>query len=97
MHFHAADEILDSLQDRFIKEMDGKAIAFSLESKGIITDGDRDNIRLADGAKEQNEVLFAVLKKKCTTETLKVVCDEIAAVQGNPKMKAFGQVLRRQL
>ena len=97
MHFCAVEEILDSVEERFLKEMDAATIAFSLESKKIIDDGDRKAIRGAHGKKGQNETLFAILKEKCTMETLLVVCDVIINVQGNPKMVAFGKYLRSQL
>ena len=47
--------------------------------------------------KEQNAFLHLYLKEKCTDEAFKAVCEIIIAVQGNPKMKALGEAMKRML
>ena len=81
-----AEQVLDHFRDRFIAEVDANAIVLELEHCGIISNGDQTDVRQETNATEQNQLLHAYLKKKCTVEALMVVCDIITKVKGNPKL-----------
>ena len=70
--------------------MDATAIVLELEHRGVISNGDQLMISLTKDATQQNQLLHACLKKKCTAKALTDVCDIITKVKGNPKMKSFG-------
>ena len=71
--------------------MDASTVVFELEHQGIISDGDQRTIRQEVNATLQAQLLHACLKKTCDPKALTDVCDIIATVKGNPKMKLFGE------
>ncbi len=77
--------------------MDANAIVLELEHCGIISNGDQTDVRQETNATEQNQLLHAYLKKKCTVEALMVVCDIITKVKGNPKLKSLGKDMKTEL
>lgn len=95
--FHAAEEVLDLFQKRFISDMDAAAVVFDLVNKGTIDKGVKKDIRKESNPEEQNKILYETLMDKCTYEHLMDACDIIIAVKGNPKMKAFGEAMKREL
>ena len=95
-YFNAAEEVLDRFRDDFIANMNAKDVIYSLETEGIISDGNRDEVKHAEGARRQNEILHAQLKRNCTEEALMTVCHKIIAV-GNPKMKKLGNAMLSML
>ena len=93
----SAEQILDRFRSRFIAEMDANAIVMELEHQGIISNGDRRTITQQLNASQQNQFLHARLKRTCTAEDLKDVCDIITAVKGNPRMRSLGQAMKTEL
>ena len=77
--------------------MDAAAITMDLVHRDIITDGDQSDVTSKGDKKQQNEFLHTLLRDKCTTEALMTVCDLVIAVRGNPKMRRFGEDLKRAL
>ena len=95
--FHAAKEVLIQFQERFISDMDAAAVVFDLVNNGTISKGDKKDIRKESNPEDQNKILYETLMDKCTDKHLMDVCDIIIAVKGNPKMKAFGEDMKRAL
>ena len=77
--------------------MDANAAIMELLVKGIIDSGDQKEILMTNDPKQQNEKLHWCLTKKCTDEALKIVCDVIIGVKGNPKMKALAEAMKGKL
>ena len=96
-HSGLAEQILDHFRKRFIAEMDANAIVLELEHCGIISNGDQTEVRQKTNATEQNQLLHACLKKKCTVEALMDVCDIITEVKGNPKLQSLGKDMKMEL
>ena len=95
--FCTAQQVLDHLRDRFIKEVDAAAIVRELEYQGIISDGVRKEVAGASGRKVQNQILHAHLVRTCTKEALMNVSEVISAVEGNPVMRALGADMKSML
>ena len=93
----AAEDILVRFRERFIQEMDAAAITMELVHHDIITDGDQSEVTSKSDKMQQNQFLHTLLRDKCTTEALMTVCDLVIAVRGNPRMKRFGEDLKRAL
>ena len=91
------EQVLDELRPRFIEEMDASVIAHDLKHLGIISDGDLKTISQYSDAKQQNKFLFDHVKTKCDETALMAFCDEVTSVKGNPRMKAFGEHMKRKL
>ena len=77
--------------------MDAVAVVYDLLDKGTIDDGDMNKITKEHNRNGQNKILRLILKQKCTNEHLMDVCDMIIAVEGNPKMTALGEDMKRAL
>ena len=95
--FHAAIKALDHFRDQFIADMDANTVVWELLYKGIISRGVQERISKTDEPKQRNELLHDCLQRTCSKETLIEVCDIIIAVRDNPKMRAFGEVMKRRL
>ena len=93
--FHTA-EFLDHFRQQFIAEVDASTIVLELEHRGIISDGDQKTIRQEMNATVQAQLLHACLKKTCDAKALMDVCDIIATVKGNPRMKSFGEHMKTE-
>ena len=91
------EQVLDELRQRFIEEMDASVIAHDLKHLGIISDGDLKTINQYNDVKQQNKFLFEHVKTKCDEKALMTICDEVISVKGNPRMKAFGEDMKRML
>ena len=65
--------------------------------KDIISRGDMMTIKRTADPIEQNQFLHFCLKQKCTEEAFKTVCKVFKEVEGNPKMRALGDNMRRML
>ena len=89
--------MLVPFRERFIKEMDANAVVRELEQQDIISQGEQDNITKIYERKQQNEILFACLKKNCTKEALMRACGIILQVEGNPLMKQLGIDMKKRL
>ena len=76
--------------------MDASTIVLELEHRGIISDGDQKTIRQEVKATLQAQLLHACLKKTCDAKALTDVCDIIATVKGNPRMKSFGEHMKTE-
>ena len=94
---HAAEEVLDHFRDRFIADMDAKTIVMELLNMSVIDEGIKSRVLREDSTKLQNEILHDCLKKRCTDDALRAVCDVIIGVSGNPRMKAFGEDIKKRL
>ena len=77
--------------------MDTKAIDMELLRRGIIDEGDQRGIEIELNPDRKNQILHACLMKKCTDDALKIVCDVIIGVAGNPRMKALGKDMMKRL
>ena len=94
---HAAEEVLDHFRDRFIADMDAKTVVFELLNEGVIDEGIKSIILREGGTKLQNKILHDCLKKRCTDDALRAVCDVIIGVSGNPRMRALGVDIKKRL
>ena len=92
-----AEQVLDDFRDRFIAGMDANAIVMELEHREIISNGDREAIKKEMDSSQQNQLLHACLRKTCTVKALMDVCDIIAKVKGNPKLKSLGEDMKTEL
>ena len=77
--------------------MDASSIVFELGDKSIISMGDFESITRSSDPMQQNQILHLALLSKCTINALKVVCDVIISVRGNPRMKALGRDMKTML
>ena len=77
--------------------MDAETVIMEFHHKDIIDRGDLRTISRNPNPRQQNEYLHLCLKDKCTEGAFKTVCDVISSVQGNPKMKALGEDMKRRL
>ena len=93
--FHTA-EFLDHFRQQFIADVDASAIALELEQRDIISNGDQKTIRQEVNATQQSQLLHAFLKKTCDAEALMDVCNVIAMVKGNRRMKSLGSHLKTE-
>ena len=93
--FHTA-EFLDHVRQQFIAVVDASTIVLELEHRGIISNGDQRTIRQEANATLQAQLLHACLKKTCDAKALTDVCDIIATVKGNPRMKLFGEHMKTE-
>ena len=92
------EQVLDELRPRFIEEIDSNLIVFNLKHLGIISDGDLKTINHKNNDTTwQNQFLFHHVRSKCDEEALMKFCDEVISVKGNPRMKAFGEGMKRML
>ena len=89
-------EFLDHFRQQFIADVDASAIALELEQRDIISNGDQKTISRNEDGTQQSQLLRACLKKTCDAETLMDVCDVIAMVKGNRRMKSFGSHLKTE-
>ena len=64
---------------------------------GVIDDSIKSRILREDSTKLQNEILHDCLKKRCTDDALRAVCDVIIGVNGNPRMRALGEDVKKRL
>ena len=94
---HAVEEVLDHFWKQFIADMDAKTVVMELLNMGVIDEGVRNRIFREDSTKLQNEILHDCLKKRCTDDALRAVCDVIIGVYGNPRMRAFGEDIKKRL
>ena len=95
--FLAAADVLGHFRTRFITDVDANRIVFDLLQKDIIAVGDCKEIRQTADLEEQNKYLHARLVTICHEEALRLVCDIIISVKGNPKMKQLGEEMKRML
>ena len=91
------EEILSEFREQFISDMDVNMVVMELLNKDIISDGVRESIERAGGPRHRSAILHEHLKRTCTEEAFKTVCDIIASIQGNPKMSALGNHMQRSL
>ena len=76
--------------------MDASTIVLELEHRGIISNGDQKTISRNEDNTQQSLLLHACLKKTCDAKALTDVCDIIATVKGNPRMKSFGEHMKTE-
>ena len=93
--FHTA-EFLDHFRQQFIAEVDASTIVLELEHRDIISNGDQKTISRKEDNTQQSQLLHACLKKTCDAKALTDVCDIIATVKGNPRMKSFGERMKTE-
>ena len=93
--FHTA-EFLDHVRQQFTADVDASTIVLELEHRGIISNGDQKTISRTEDNTQQSQLLHACLKKTCDAKALTDVCDIIATVKGNPRMKSFGEHMKRE-
>ena len=84
------EELLSDFRDQFISDMDVNMVVMELLHKKIISDSVGERIEKADGPRHRSEILHDYLKRTCTEESFKTVCDIIGSVPGNPMMSALG-------
>ena len=75
--------------------MDTSAVVLDLLHYKIIDSGDEARLSRTYNRRQQNQILHLCLKQKCTLEAFKIVCSIIIKVEGNPKMRALGEDMRR--
>ena len=89
-------ELLDHFGQQFIAEVDASAIVLELVHRDIISDGDLSTIKQNEDNTQQSLLLHACLKKTCDAKAFTDVCDIIATVKGNPRMKSFGEHMKTE-
>ena len=94
---HAAEQVLDHFRDRFIADMDARTVVMELLNMDVIDEGIKKRILREDSTKLQNEILHNCLKKRCTDGALRAVCNVIIGVNGNPRMRALGEDIKKRL
>ena len=94
---HAAEQALDHFRDRFIADMDAKAVVMELLNMGVIDEGIKTRILTEFSTMLQNEILHECLTKRCTDDALIAVCDVIIGIVGNPRMRALGEDMKKRL
>ena len=77
--------------------MDANAIVMELLHRSIIDGGDQREISAVHNPVVKNGILHEHLKKKCTNDALRTVCDVMIGVAGNPRMAALGNDMKRRL
>ena len=78
--------------------MDPNAVVIELQYKGIIPQGDQEEISRAKGDRTKNQLLHQCLMRTCTREALIRACGIIIAeAAGNPAMKGFGEDMKMVL
>ena len=92
-----AEQVLDEFRDLFIDETDAEKVVWDLLQEDIIDEGDLNIITGAKDRQLQNKIFHYCLKRKCTVEAFKIVCEIFTKVKGNPKMKALGKAMRKKL
>ena len=97
LSFRAAEQVLSDFRERFIEEINAKAVVWKLLHKHIISREALDRIYQAHWPTEENEILHDFLQRACTEEDLMVVCDILVAVTGTPKMQCLGKDMKRRL
>ena len=100
MHFTfpiVVEDILNEFRDQFISDMDVNMIVMDLLHKEIISDSVRERTERADGPTHRSEILHEYLKRTCTEEAFRTVCDITGSVRGNPRMSALGKDMQRSL
>ena len=93
--FHTA-EFLDLFRQQFIAEVDASVVVLELEHRGIISNGDQKTISRNEDGTQQSQLLHACLKRTCNAKALTDVCDIIAMMKGNPRMKSFGEHMKTE-
>ena len=89
-------EFLDHFRQQFIADVDASAIVLELEQRDIISNGAQKTISRNEDNTQQSQLLHACLMKTCDPKALMDVCDVIATVKGNPRMKSFGSHLKTE-
>ena len=97
LSFLLAEEVLLYFRDQFISEVDTDTVVMELLHRSIIDEGDRREISGVHNPKVKNGILHEHLKKKCTIDALRTVCDVMIGVAGNPKMAALGNDMKKRL
>ena len=97
LSFPLAEQVLDEFRETFIDVMDANAVVLDLLHYNIIDSGDEKRLSTTYNLKQQNQFLHLCLRRKCTLEAFKTVCDVIINVEGNPKMRALGDNMKRRL
>ena len=77
--------------------MDANVVVWEFLHRGFISEGDKNKLTQFDEPRQCNQFLHWTLVQNCTKEALETVCDIIAAVKGNPKMKSLGESMKRRL
>ena len=77
--------------------MDADSVVMELSHKGIIDAGDRQAIAMEHNPFMKNRILLTCLKKKCTDDALRTVCDVMIGVPSIPRMAALGNDMKRRL
>ena len=93
----AVEQILEQFCDRFMKEIDAKAIMYELKRKDIIGAAEVTTISQNNNPDQNNGLLYDRLLNTCDDESFTKVCDMIIAVRGNPKMKNLGKEMKSML
>ena len=82
LSFHVAELVLENFREQFIEDRDANAVIMELLEKDIINGGDQEQISMAHDPMQRNQKLHFCLRKKCTDDGLKTVCDVIIGVKG---------------
>ena len=91
------EQVLDMFRQRFIADVDAKAIVYDLEHQDIISDGDLKEVTRTLSGVEQNQFLHRCLKIKATKDTLLQVCDIMIGCHGNSRMNQVGKKMKSAL
>ena len=94
---HAAEQVLNRFRDRFIADMDAITVVMELLNTGVIDEGIFNRIFREDSTKLQNMILHDCLRKRCTYDALRDVCDIIIGITGNPRMRALGEDMKKSM
>ena len=95
--FLAVEEILEHFYDRFIKEIDAKAIMYDLEHEKIIGRNEVTTISQNNNPRQNSQFLYGYLRRTCDKDPFMTVCDIIIAVEGNSRMNNLGEDMKTML
>ena len=80
-----------------MRAIDATAIVRDLHRKNIIPDSVVRKVCMSHNQLEANRLLFEHLRTTSTKESMIAFCETIIDVEGNPRMKAFGEQMLHML
>ena len=88
---------MEHFYDRFIKEIDAKAIMYDLEHEKIIGANELTTISQSNNPRQNIQLLYGHLRRTCDKDSFMTVCDIIIGVEGNQRMKKLGKDMKTML
>ena len=77
--------------------MAASTVVHELAYQGIIPDDIKARVLTTMSARQQNDILHNHLLETSTSESFLTTCDIIIQIQGNPRMRALGEEMKKEL